>query len=77
MTEIAAKHTSLNSATCFCENMEKTLDPTRLARLDEPPDLADWRVEPVVAAGAGASSAGASVASSLTFFFLIFFSLSA
>lgn len=78
-------NTSLNSATCFCENIEKTLEPARLARLDEePPDLDDWRVEPdgvvgVAAAGvaAGVSSGVAStVDPSSFFFFLTFFSFS-
>lgn len=80
------KLTSLNSATCFCENIENTFEPARLARLDdEPPDLDDWRVEPdgdfgVAAAeagvAAGVSSGVASVVeppSSFTFFFLTFF----
>lgn len=68
--------TSLNSATCFWVNMEKTLEPVRLA-LREPREL--WRSLPedgagAAAAGAAASSAGAS---SFAFFFFTFLSLSA
>lgn len=85
----AIRLTSLNSATCFWENIEKTLDPTRFARLDdEPPERAEARVEPegdfgvAEAAGvaAGVSSGVASTVeppSSFTFFtFLTFFSFS-
>lgn len=80
--------TSLNSATCFCENIENTFEPARFARLDDdPPDLDDWRVEPdgdfgvaAVEAGvaAGVSSGVASVVESpsLVFFFFTFFSFS-
>lgn len=81
--------TSLNSATCFCENIENTLEPARLARLeDEPPDLDDWRVDPDgdfgvaaadagVAAGVSSGVASAVAPSSFTFFtFLTFFSFS-
>lgn len=53
--------------------MEKTLEPERLAFLEEPLDeaLVSW-------AGAGAgSAAGASAGASSFFFFLTFFSLSA
>lgn len=79
----------MNSATCFWENIENTLDPTRLARRDdEPPERAEARVEPegdfgvAEAAGvaAGVSSGVASTVeppSSFTFFtFLTFFSFS-
>lgn len=70
------RRTSLNSATCFWENIEKTLEPVRLAfRLPRddclslpPPDAG------AAGAGAGASSAGAS---SFAFFFFTFLSLSA
>lgn len=76
--------TSLNSATCFCENIEKTLEPARFARLEEDP-LDDWRVEPdgVVGVGAadgvaaGVSSGVASTVASPSFaFFLVFFTFS-
>lgn len=79
----------MNSATCFCENIENTLEPARFARLDdEPPERDDWRVDPdgvvgVAAAdgvAAGVSSGVASAVelpSSFTFFtFLTFFSFS-
>lgn len=80
----------MNSATCFCENMENTLEPARFALLDEePPDFDDWRVEPdgvvgVAVAVAGVADAGVSsgVASTVDaespsfFFFLTFFSFS-
>jgi len=61
------------------------LEPARFARLDEePPDLADWRVEPdgvvgVAAAGVAAgvySGVASTVASPSFFFFLTFFSFS-
>lgn len=82
------KITSLNSATCFCENIENTFEPARFARLDdEPPDFDDWRVEPDgdfgVAAADDAAGVAAGVSSgvasevespSLAFFFLTFFS---
>lgn len=87
--KIEIRLTSLNSATCFWENIENTLDPTRLARRDdEPPERAEARVEPegdfgvAEAAGvaAGVSSGVASTVeppSSFTFFtFLTFFSFS-
>lgn len=62
---------SLNSATWFWENMEKTLEPVRLAFFDE-------LLEEVLVSAAGAgASAGASAAGSSFFFFLTFFSLSA
>lgn len=77
--------TSLNSATCFCENIENTFEPARLARLDEePPDFDDWRVDPdgdfgvaaedAAGVAAGVSSGVASVVESpsLVFFFLTF-----
>jgi len=69
--------TSLNSATCFWENMEKTLDPLRLAlRLPRLLALAEPEsfgvpvgVGAFSSAGAGSGS-GAGAASS---FFLVFF----
>lgn len=80
------KLTSLNSATCFWENIENTLEPARFARLeDELPDLADARVEPDGVVGVGAadgvaagvsSGVASTVASPSFFFFLIFFSFS-
>lgn len=78
----------MNSATCFCENIENTFEPARFARRDdEPPDFDDWRVDPdgdfgVAAAddaagvAAGVSSGVASVVESpsFAFFFFTFFS---
>lgn len=69
--------TSLNSATCFWENMEKTLDPLRLAlrlprllALAEPDSFGvPVGVGAFSSAGAGSGS-GAGAASS---FFLVFF----
>lgn len=70
------KPTSLNSATCFCENIEKTLEPVRLAALRLPRE--DCRSLPPVAAGAaGAGAASSAGASSFTFFFFTFSFLSA
>lgn len=80
--------TSLNSATCFCENIEKTLEPARFARRDDVlPDLADARVEPDgdfgvaevddgVAAGVSSGVASVVESPSLVFFFFTFFSFS-
>lgn len=69
--------------------MENTLEPARLARLEEElPDFADWRVDPDgdfgvaaddagVAAGVSSGVASAVAPSSFTFFtFLTFFSFS-
>lgn len=67
--------TSLNSATCFGENIEKTLEPLRLAlRLPREDVLS---AAAAGAAAAGASSAAGAPSSLVLFFFLIFFSLSA
>lgn len=81
--------TSLNSATCFCENIENTFEPARFALRDDVlPDLADARVEPdgdfgvaaddAAGVAAGVSSGVASVVESpsLAFFFFTFFSFS-
>ena len=63
--------TSLNSAICFCENMEKTLEPALDAFLDP---LLDGFLAGS-GSGAGAASAGASAgASSFLLFFFFFFS---
>lgn len=73
--------TSLNSATCLWENMEKTLDPVLLALRDPRDDcLSELPVLAGAGAGAGAgasSAAAAGASSSFAFFFLIFLSLSA
>lgn len=79
--------TSLNSATCFWENIENTFEPARFARRDDVlPDLAEALVEPdgdfgvADAAGvaAGVSSGVASLVESpsFVFFFFTFFSFS-
>lgn len=83
------KLTSLNSATCFCENIENTFEPARFARLDEVlADFDDWRVEPDgdfgvaaeeaagVAAGVSSGVASTVESPSLVFFFFTFFSFS-
>lgn len=72
--------TSLNSAICPWENMEKTLEPDRLADFLDPRELALVDALGVGAgsgsgAGAGSGSGGGAAASS--FFFFFFFSLSA
>ncbi len=60
--------TSLNSATCFCENMEKTLEPVRLACLRDP------RVDSFLGSGGGAAAgSGAGAGASASSFFLGFF----
>lgn len=69
------RRTSLNSATCFWENIEKTLEPVRLAlRLPRDDCLSLPPPDAGAGAAAGASSAGAS---SFAFFFFTFLSLSA
>lgn len=68
--------TSLNSATCFCENMEKTLEPLRLAlRLPRLLALAEPDSFGVLVGVGGFSSAGAGSGSGAgaSSFFLVFF----
>lgn len=75
------KQTSLNSATWVWENIEKTLEPDRLAALLDDPEV-DVLVDGFftgsgAGAGAGASGSGSGAASSFFLVFLAFFSLSA
>lgn len=74
--------TSLNSATWVWENMEKTLDPERLAaRLEDPLEalVEAFFTDSGAGAGAGSGSGAGAGAGSSSFFlvFFTFFSLSA
>lgn len=76
------ERTSLNSATCFCVNIENTLDPVRLAlrlprllALVEPDSLGvPVGVGGFSSAGGGAGSgSGGGAAGAASSFFLVFF----
>lgn len=71
------RRTSLNSATCFWVNIEKTLEPVRLALRLPRDDCLSLPPPDAGAAGAGAAGASSAGASSFAFFFFTFLSLSA